>query len=105
MPDNNGQTATHADLQHLDRLGQTIGQQMAQVEERLTKRMQDFETKLLSAFFTYQEHRRIEFAALRAEMENASRSIELRLDNLETRVIELERRVLRGGEPPQPKQP
>jgi hypothetical protein len=59
--------------------------------------VQETETKLLSAFFTYQEHAEIKYRKLSADVTNVNAAAELRLGNLESRVIELEKRVLRGG--------
>jgi len=61
--------------------------------------VQETETKLLSAFFTYQEHAEIKYRKLSADVTNVNAAAELRLGNLESRVIELEKRVLRGGPP------
>lgn len=54
------------------------------------------ETKLLRAFFSYQEHADVRFRKLTADMSNVNASSELRLNNLEQRVIELEKRFLMG---------
>jgi hypothetical protein len=59
--------------------------------------VQETETKLLSAFFTYQEHAEIKYRKLSADVTNVNAAAELRLGNLESRVIELEKRMLRGG--------
>jgi uncharacterized protein (UPF0147 family) len=59
--------------------------------------VQETETKLLSAFFSYQEHAEIKYRKLSADVTNVNAAAELRLGNLESRVIELEKRVLRGG--------
>ncbi|MEK7755566.1 MAG: hypothetical protein AAB654_26810 [Acidobacteriota bacterium] len=61
--------------------------------------VQETETKLLSAFFSYQEHAEIKYRKLSADVTNVNAAAELRLGNLESRVIELEKRVLRGGPP------
>ena len=64
--------------------------------------VQETETKLLSAFFSYQEHAEIKYRKLSADVTNVNAAAELRLGNLESRVIELEKRFLRGGPRQQP---
>ena len=64
-------------------------------ELQLTKLVRDTETNLLNAFFLFQEHEKIQFQRLKVDSGNASRAGELRIDNLEQRILELERRVLR----------
>ena len=59
--------------------------------------VQETETKLLSAFFSYQEHAEIKYRKLSADVTNVNAAAELRLGNLESRVIELEKRFLMGG--------
>jgi hypothetical protein len=56
----------------------------------------DTETRLLTAFFRWQESIDIKFQRLRADTGNATRAGELRLDNFETRLQELEKRYLMG---------
>lgn len=62
----------------------------------LTAVIRDVETKLLGAFFAYQEHEWIQFQHLKADTGNATRAAELRLDNIEQRLQQVERKVLGG---------
>jgi hypothetical protein len=59
----------------------------------------DGAAKLLAGYFSYQEHEKIQFQRLKADTGNATRAAELRLDNLEQRIIEIEKRLLLGGLP------
>ena len=58
--------------------------------------LHDTETKLLKAFFAYQEHADVRFRKMTADVSNINASSELRLNNLEQRVIELEKNFLMG---------
>ena len=80
----------------LDALKREILEAIRASDERATERTRETETKLLAAFFSYQEHEKIQFARLKADTGNATRAAELRLDNIEQRVIELEKRFLMG---------
>ena len=57
----------------------------------------DTETKLLTAFFRWQENSSVKFQRLKADTGNATREIELRLENVEARLEEVEKRYLSGG--------
>jgi translation initiation factor 2B subunit (eIF-2B alpha/beta/delta family) len=61
----------------------------------------DTETKLLTAFFRWQENSNVKFQRLKADTGNATREIELRLENVEARLEEVEKRYLSGGGPTQ----
>ena len=52
------------------------------------------ETKLLTAFFQYQEHADVKFRKLTADVSNVNASTGLRMNNLEQRVIQIEKRLL-----------
>ena len=95
----NDQPVTKADLDAaVDKLLERINGTKADLDAavgNLLERIHDTETKLLNAFFLYQEHERIQFAKLKADAGNSGRAAELRLDNLEARLLEVERRVLK----------
>jgi len=57
----------------------------------------DFETKLLTAFLRWQDNSNTKFQRLKADTGNATREIELRLENVEARLEEVEKRYLSGG--------
>ena len=65
------------------------------------EQLHELETKLLSAFFSYQERADVRFRKMEADISNINASSKLLLDNLEKRVLELEKRVWMGGTPPQ----
>jgi hypothetical protein len=67
------------------------------IQETVPAMIQETETKLLNAFFLYQEHAEIKYRKLSADVTNVNAAAELRLGNLESRVIELEKRFLMGG--------
>jgi hypothetical protein len=76
-----------------DRLLRQVTQMVHEVVHRV---VHDTETNLLTAFFRWQESIDIKFQRLRADTGNATRAGELRLDNFETRLQELEKRYLMG---------
>jgi len=85
----NHQPATKADLDALK--GEILGAMRAILHET--------ETKLLRAFFQYQEHAEIKFRKLTADVSNVNAAADLRINNLEQRVVDIEKRLLMGGDP------
>jgi hypothetical protein len=71
------------------------------VHQVVNQVVHDTETKLLTAFFRWQENSNIKFQRLKADTGNATREIELRLENVEARLEEVEKRYLSGGGPAQ----
>ncbi|MEK7754656.1 MAG: hypothetical protein AAB654_22210, partial [Acidobacteriota bacterium] len=71
------------------------------VNEVVHRVVHDTETKLLTAFFRWQESSAIKFQRLKADTGNATRELELRLENVEARLEEVEKRYLSGGGPTQ----
>jgi hypothetical protein len=61
---------------------------------KILERLEATETKLLGAFFSYQEYDRIENRKFRADLSNVSAASDLRFDNLEVRIAALERALL-----------
>ena len=59
--------------------------------------LRDMEIRLLGAFFQYQEHAEIKFRKMSVDVSNVNASAELRLNNLEQRVVAIEKRLLLGG--------
>ncbi|MBC7924257.1 MAG: hypothetical protein H7039_01235 [Bryobacteraceae bacterium] len=57
-------------------------------------RLEAVETKLLGAFFNYQEYDRIENRKFRADLSNVSAASELRFDNFVSRIAALEKVTL-----------
>jgi hypothetical protein len=91
------QPATKQDLADLQtELVATVRDVEARLSTAFTEKLRDAETKLLGAFFAYQEHDRIQFQHLKADTGNATRAAELRIDNIEQRLLEVERRLLSG---------
>lgn len=65
-------------------------------------RLEAVETKLLGAFFSYQEYDRIENRKFRVELSSVTTTSDLRFDNLENRVAAIEKTFLsRPGQPQQ----
>ena len=92
----------------LESLKSYVDERLTEMETRLestlksyvTEQLAELETKLLSAFFSYQEHAEIKFRKMAADVSNVNASSELRLNNLEKRVIDIEKRLWMGGQPP-----
>jgi hypothetical protein len=78
------QLATKADLAALK----------TEILEAVGGMLHEVETKLLGAFFQYQEHANIRFQKITADVANINASSDLRLNNLEQRVIQLEKRAM-----------
>lgn len=58
--------------------------------------LHETETKLLTAFFHYQEQADIKFRKLTADVANINSSADQRINNLEQRVTAIEKRLLMG---------
>lgn len=67
------------------------------IVEQLAQQLHDTETKLLRAFFQYQEHADVRMRKMSADISNMDTTSDLRLNNLERRVNELERKMLESG--------
>ena len=78
-----------------------IGEMETRLKAYVDEQLHELETKLLSAFFSYQERADVRFRKMEADISNINASSKLLLDNLEKRVLELEKRVWMGGTPPQ----
>jgi len=66
-------------------------------EEQFAERLHDAETRLLKAFYQYQEHSDVRMRKMSADLSNMDTASDLRLNNLERRVIEIERKFLDSG--------
>jgi len=71
------------------------------VHQVVNQVVHDTETKLLTAFLRWQDNSNTKFQRLKADTGNATREIELRLENVEARLEEVEKRYLSGGGPAQ----
>lgn len=80
---------------------QQLRAEQAQSEERvlgtIKQAVHDSKTKLLTAFFRWQENSGVKFQRLKADTGNATRELELRLENVEARLQEIEKRYLTDG--------
>jgi hypothetical protein len=65
-----------------------------ELKTEILEALRDTETKLLGAFFQYQEHSSFRFQKLTADVANINASSDLRLNNLEQRVVQLEKRIM-----------
>ena len=77
-----------------DRILREMTQMVHQVVHQV---VHDFETKMLTAFLRWQDNSNTKFQRLKADTGNATREIELRLENVEARLEEVEKRYLSGG--------
>ena len=106
MEGNGNAPATRADLEaHLQgfkgelvkEIGEFIDTRIRQSEERFAERLHDSETRLLKAFYQYQEHSDVRMRKMSADISNMDTASDLRINNLERRVIEIERKFLDSG--------
>ena len=78
-----------------------IQQSEDRVLEKVSVLAHETETKLLTAFLRWQDNSNTKFQRLKADTGNATRELELRLENVEARLEEVEKRYLSGGGPAQ----
>ena len=102
MEGNGNTPVTRSDLQEFKRelvsqIGEMMDTRFHQIDEQFTERLHDTETRLLKAFYQYQEHSDVRMRKMSADISNMDTASDLRLNNLERRVIELERKLLDGG--------
>ena len=83
-----------SDVQTLKGDVQQIQPQMRQMEDRLSEQMRDMQTELLKAFLPWQQQVRIEFRELEANTGNSVTAIKQRLEVVENRLWEIEKRLL-----------
>jgi hypothetical protein len=74
---------------------------MGQMEERLTERIRDAQTELLRGFEKFQIAQNIRMRKIEANHSNLDTSSSQRLENLEERVLEIEKKMMLGHNPPQ----
>jgi hypothetical protein len=80
-----------------EKLGEQLTVRFQHTEEHFTERLHDTETRLLKAFYQYQEHSDVRMRKMSADISNMDTASDLRLNNLERRVIEIERKFLDTG--------
>ena len=106
MESNGSAPVTRADLvEHLHgfkrdlvkEIGEFMDTRIRQSEEKFAERLHDSETRLLKAFYQYQEHSDVRMRKMSADISNMDTASDLRLNNLERRVIEIERKILDSG--------
>ncbi|HTU34757.1 MAG TPA: hypothetical protein VMF66_13230 [Candidatus Acidoferrum sp.] len=106
METNGNTPVTRADLEEFRRelvrqISETVSEMLdvrfRESKERLTEQLHDTETRLLKAFFQYQEHTDVRMRKMSADISNMDTASDLRLNNLERRVIDLERKMLESG--------
>ena len=106
MESNGNAPVTRADLEEfregfkhelVKEIGEVIDARIRQSEEQFAERLHDSHTRLLKAFYQYQEHSDVRMRKMSADISNMDTASDLRLNNLERRVIEIERRILDSG--------
>jgi hypothetical protein len=102
MEGNGNRPVTRADLEEfrgelVQQIGEFIDTRIRQSEEQFAERLHDSETKLLKAFYQYQEHSDVRMRKMSADISNMDTASDLRINNLERRVIEIERKILDSG--------
>jgi hypothetical protein len=102
MEGNGNAPVTRADLAEfrgelVKQIGELMDARIRQSEEQVTERLHDAKTRLLKAFYQYQEHSDVRMRKMSADISNMDTANDLRLNNLERRVIEIERKILDTG--------
>jgi len=67
---------------------------MAEQEERLSEQIRDMQTELLKAFMPWQDQIRFQFRELEVNTGNSVSAIKERMNILERRLLEIERKLL-----------
>jgi polyhydroxyalkanoate synthesis regulator phasin len=86
--------ATKKDIQALDGRLEALEERLKASEERLSEQMRDMQTELLKAFLPWQDQVRIQFRELEANTGNSVQAVKLRMDIMERRLGEIEKRLL-----------
>jgi|ERR1039458_926301 hypothetical protein len=71
-----------------------VRRDLAASEERLSEQMRDMQTELLKAFLPWQEQVRIQFRELEVNTGNSVSTVKERMNILERRLWEIEKRLL-----------
>ena len=80
-----------------DRLGEfekRLENRLCEFERRLSEQLRDMQTELLKAFLPWQEQVRIQFRELEANTGNSVVAVKQRMDVMERRLGEIEKRLL-----------
>jgi hypothetical protein len=87
MPDNNHNPVTKADFE----------EGMKALRDYIDERTRDMQTELLRGFRSYQESASVKMAKLSADVGNIDTATDRRLNIVEERLAELERRIAQKG--------
>ncbi len=98
MAENENAPATKKDLAALEtrldlRMG-SLSDEMHALEERLSEQMRDMQTELLKAFLPWQQDVKIQFCELEVNTGNSVTAVKERMNILERRLWEIEKRLL-----------
>ena len=98
MTDDENAPATKKDVaavrKDLAAVESSVSAQMHALEERLSEQMRDMQTELLKAFLPWQRDVRIQFRELEVNTGNSVQAIKERMDILQHRLQEIEKRLL-----------
>ena len=72
----------------------SIHQSKSKLKDEILDSIRQTETALLKAFFAYQEHAEVRMRKMSADVSNVNTASELRLNNLEQRVIQIEKKLM-----------
>jgi hypothetical protein len=101
MPDNNHTPVTKADfeigMKALREYIDTLRDSIDTLRDYIDERTRDMQTELLRGFRTYQESMSIKMAKLSADVGNIDTATDRRLNIVEERLAELERRIAQKG--------
>jgi SMC interacting uncharacterized protein involved in chromosome segregation len=91
-------------LKDVDTHLKDVGAHLKDMEARLVEKIRDSQTELLRGFEKFQTANNIRMRKLEANVSNLDTSATMRLENLEERVLEIEKKLIRGnGKPNGPK--
>lgn len=87
--------ATKRDLAQLEeRLNERFDSRLQRMQAELQEQMRDMQTELLKAFPPWQENIQMQFQKLKTNTQNDVQEIQQRMDILERRLYQIERKLL-----------
>lgn len=86
------------------KLDQKLHEQLGRLRDELKEAIRDSQTEILRGFHAFQTSWNVRLVKIETDHRNLDVTSTTRLANLEERVYEIERKLMLGGNPPQPQQ-
>jgi hypothetical protein len=82
-------------------LDQALAKQKAELKEELIEAIRDAQTEILKAFFPFQEATEVRFRKMEADQSNSNYALNARVNIVERRLQEIEKKLLINPPPPE----